>query len=232
MTSAERLDERKPLTPNLPLARNKSMFADASGLHPIQLSKFTSVDSRMTLHQPMGRMSTIGSANKRRSGFTAALLNGIPKAGEKHEADIKSRKTRDFHGDIALAQISQRIKKQAQDQFGNVQHFIDHQKTTNKDPEKKLFGRIKADDGLESVHEQDPDDEDDFDWVEQAPRRTLLDRVVGNIFGKEKQRLYEMYPKLAVITVPKMPIITPKGDEIIHRNKFKTQLQLLNTAYN
>jgi hypothetical protein len=41
-----------------------------------------------------------------------------------------------------------------------------------------------------------------------------------------------MYPKLAVITVPKMPIITPKGDEIIHRNKFKTQLQLLNTAYN
>ena len=71
---------------------------------------------------------------------------------------------------------------------------------------------------------EEEDEDDDFTWVQQAPRRTLLDKVVGNIFGKEKSKLYELYPKLAVITVPKMPIITPKGDEIIHRTKFKAQL--------
>ena len=47
-----------------------------------------------------------------------------------------------------------------------------------------MFGKIKTEDELESVNEEDEDD--DFEWVQQAPRRTLLDRVVGNIFGKEK----------------------------------------------
>ena len=56
--------------------------------------------------------------------------------------------------------------------------------------------------------------------------------MVAKAFGAHKQRVYAMFPKLAKITVPKMPIITPKGDEIIHRNKFKIQLDLLREAYN
>ena len=40
-----------------------------------------------------------------------------------------------------------------------------------------------------------------------------------------------MYPSLAVITVPKMPIITPKGDEIILRKKYNTNMNLLNEAF-
>ena len=96
-------------------------------------------------------------------------------------------------------------------------HFIDHNKNFEK--KDRLFGN----NSVPMIAEEEDDDED-FTWDQKASRRTLLDRVVGNIFGKQKDKLYEMYPKLAVITVPKMPIITPKGDEIIHRNKFKTQL--------
>ena len=40
-----------------------------------------------------------------------------------------------------------------------------------------------------------------------------------------------VFPSLAVITVPKMPIITPKGDEIILRKKYNTNMSLLNEAF-
>ena len=40
-----------------------------------------------------------------------------------------------------------------------------------------------------------------------------------------------MFPSLAVITVPKMPIITPKGDEIILRKKYNNNMNLLNEAF-
>ena len=84
-----------------------------------------------------------------------------------------------------------------------------------------------------SIHDEALDEDEDRDWIQaNIFRRTLLDKVVGKAFGNSKQKLYKMFPKLAVITVPKMPIITPKGDEIIHRNKFKTQLDLLKEAYN
>lgn len=62
-------------------------------------------------------------------------------------------------------------------------------------------------------------------------RRTLLDKVVDGVFGKEKQKLYEMFPKIAAITVPKMPIITPKGDEIILRKKYNNNMNLLSEAF-
>lgn len=40
-----------------------------------------------------------------------------------------------------------------------------------------------------------------------------------------------VFPSLAVITVPKMPIITPKGDEIIMRKKYNNNMTLLNEAF-
>ena len=40
-----------------------------------------------------------------------------------------------------------------------------------------------------------------------------------------------VFPSLAVITVPKMPIITPKGDEIILRKKYNNNMSLLNEAF-
>ena len=82
---------------------------------------------------------------------------------------------------------------------------------------------------LEEINEDDEevDEEDEI----QHRRRTILDKVVGNVFGKNKQNLYEMFPSLAVITVPKMPIITPKGDEIILRKKYNNNMTLLNEAF-
>ena len=43
--------------------------------------------------------------------------------------------------------------------------------------------------------------------------------------------LSPVFPSLAVITVPKMPIITPKGDEIIMRKKYNNNMNLLNEAF-
>ena len=40
-----------------------------------------------------------------------------------------------------------------------------------------------------------------------------------------------MFPTIAVITVPKMPIITPKGDEIILRKKYNANMNVLNEAF-
>ena len=40
-----------------------------------------------------------------------------------------------------------------------------------------------------------------------------------------------MFPTIAVITVPKMPIITPKGDEIILRKKYNTNMTILTEAF-
>ena len=98
---------------------------------------------------------------KRRSGFSAELVGkGI--LGESYEENLKSKKMKDFHGDKALAMISERIRKQAQDQFGNVAHFIDHQ-PIKQDYDGQLFGKMK--DGLASVDEEDADEEDEFDWV-------------------------------------------------------------------
>lgn len=40
-----------------------------------------------------------------------------------------------------------------------------------------------------------------------------------------------VFPKIAAITVPKMPIITPKGDEIILRKKYNNNMNLLREAF-
>ena len=42
---------------------------------------------------------------------------------------------------------------------------------------------------LEEIHE-DEEEEDDEEAAESR-RRTLLDKVVGDVFGKNKQNLYE-----------------------------------------
>ena len=52
--------------------------------------------------------------------------------------------------------------------------------------------------------------------IKTQTKQTLLDKVVCNVFG-EKQLLYERFPKLASVTVPKYPVISPKGAEIINR---------------
>lgn len=48
------------------------------------------------------------------------------------------------------------------------------------------------------------------------PRKTLLDKVITNVFG-DKRKVYEKYPELAELTVPKYPVIKPKGNEVINR---------------
>jgi hypothetical protein len=65
--------------------------------------------------------------------------------------------------------------------------------------------------------------------VNKAIKSTLLDKVVCNVFG-ENRRLFEKFPKLAKITVPKYPVITPKGNEIINREQFRVSLELLNSV--
>ena len=101
------------------------------------------------------------------------------------------------------------------------------------DQEGQLDGKIEAlkQLELEEVAEEDEDDATDQEENKSNHRRTLLDKVVTDVFGKEKNRLYQMFPTLAVITVPKMPIITPKGDEIILRKKYNSNMNLLNEAF-
>jgi len=84
---------------------------------------------------------------------------------------------------------------------------------------------------LEEIREESELSDSDDQKTQDGKRRTLLDKVVGEVFGKDKQRLYEMFPTIAVITVPKMPIITPKGDEIIIRKKYNTNMHLLTEAF-
>jgi hypothetical protein len=55
----------------------------------------------------------------------------------------------------------------------------------------------------------------------------LIDKVVGSVFGESKNELYKNYPKLADVTIPKMAIITPRGDEVIFRKKFDETLTIL-----
>lgn len=48
-------------------------------------------------------------------------------------------------------------------------------------------------------------------------KTTLLDRLVSNVFGPQ-HKIYEKYPTLEQIIVPKYPVIKPKGNEIINRD--------------
>jgi len=49
--------------------------------------------------------------------------------------------------------------------------------------------------------------------------------LICNSFADSSSVL--VFPKIAVITVPQMPIITPKGDEIIMRKKYNMNMGLL-----
>ena len=51
-----------------------------------------------------------------------------------------------------------------------------------------------------------------------------------SVFSKDKDAVYAKFPHLSEITRPKMPIISPKGDEVILRTKFQEQLNLLSLA--
>lgn len=49
--------------------------------------------------------------------------------------------------------------------------------------------------------------------------------------SRELFLFFIVFPTIAVITVPKMPIITPKGDEIILRKKYNANMNVLNEAF-
>jgi len=49
--------------------------------------------------------------------------------------------------------------------------------------------------------------------------------VVGGVFGKDKYQVYNKYPELASMTIPKQVLISPVGDEIINPKKFNKSLR-------
>ena len=55
---------------------------------------------------------------------------------------------------------------------------------------------------LEEIREEDEwSEEKEEEEIRQNKRRTLLDKVVGDVFGKEKGRLYESKSFLKVLTL-------------------------------
>jgi hypothetical protein len=47
-------------------------------------------------------------------------------------------------------------------------------------------------------------------------KQTLLDKIVDDVFGKDKDVVYEKFPELALATIPKQVLFTPVGDEVIN----------------
>lgn len=62
------------------------------------------------------------------------------------------------------------------------------------------------------------------------PRQTLVDKLVGNVFGKDKDVLYKDYPDLINLTVSKNVILTPKGREIIKPQLFRKSMDAMEKA--
>ena len=71
---------------------------------------------------------------------------------------------------------------------------------------------------------------EEFKFNRKTGKSTLIDKLIKSVFPKEKDAVYGKYPHLAEITRPRMPIISPKGDEVIHPSKFQEQLNLLSLA--
>jgi hypothetical protein len=71
---------------------------------------------------------------------------------------------------------------------------------------------------------------EDFKFNRKTGKTTLIDKLIKSVFTKDKDAVYDKYPHLIEITRPKMPIISPKGDEVIHPSKFQEQLNLLAMA--
>ena len=54
--------------------------------------------------------------------------------------------------------------------------------------------------------------------LEKVQKQTLLDKLVSNVFDKNSDMIYKDYPELTKLTVPKVPILTPRGKDIIMPN--------------
>ena len=54
--------------------------------------------------------------------------------------------------------------------------------------------------------------------LEKKSKQTLLDKLVSNVFDKNSDAIYKDYPELGKLNVPKIPIMKPKGKDIIMPN--------------
>lgn len=63
------------------------------------------------------------------------------------------------------------------------------------------------------------------------PRQTILEKLIQNAFGRNVSKLYAQYPNLKQLTQPNLPIIDPRGLEIIKRSQFKESLRLLSNVH-
>jgi hypothetical protein len=63
-----------------------------------------------------------------------------------------------------------------------------------------------------------------------GPKKTILDKLLTNAFGKDASKLYSLYPQLMTLTQPNYPVISPRGDEIINKMMFRDSLQLLDSV--
>jgi len=59
-------------------------------------------------------------------------------------------------------------------------------------------------------------------------RATIIERIMNNVFGSEKDNVYNKYPHIHRLTVQNEPTLTPRGQEIINRDKYMESVKLLN----
>ena len=102
-------------------------------------------------------------------------------------------------------------------QINNLRHSL----------ESKLSGDLKRTSFDLYFDEKDRLRDSDALKIVREPKRTLLDKLVLNVFDRHKDTIYKDYPALSKLNVPKIPIMTPKGKDIIMPTPFRESNAIL-----
>lgn len=152
-------------------------------------------------------LSSLKRKNNRKKQYSKVVDQRVSLSNKKlSKALLISSRVKHAQKNKQLNMLSQRIKKQSQDQLGNSINYLNREGNKPKilSPSKKvsdeqaianqespeLDNKINALKKLEDIREESEFSESE-DSKKKGARRTLLDKVVGDVFGKEKQRLYE-----------------------------------------
>lgn len=96
--------------------------------------------------------------------------------------------------------------------------------------ESKLSGDLKRTSFDLYFDEKDRLRDSDALKIEKQPKKTLLDKLILNVFDKHKDTIYKDYPALSKLNVPKIPIMTPKGKDIIMPTPFRESNAILQAS--
>ena len=137
----------------------------------------------------------------RRQSFLSTVQTRVSLSDETLTSALAiSSRVKTQKRDKQLALLSQRIKTQSQDQLGNSKTYLDDSGRSSEvnsnafksQESHQLTSKLEALEQLELEEiVEDEEESDGFEERQKNKRRTLLDKVVGDVFGKNKTSLYE-----------------------------------------